>query len=159
DLGPSYRYPNRTVGEIVALSLPVSAALGGLALGLALAVGVPLGVLGATRRGSALDAAAMGASVLGISVPRFVLAPILVLVFSLKLSLLPAARWDSAWHMVLPVLCAAVPTAAYLARLTRAGMIEVLRSDFIRTARAKGLPERTVIWKHALRGGLLPVVS
>ncbi len=159
DLGPSFRYPNRTVGEIVALSLPVSMALGSWALLLALCTGVPLGVLGATRRGSAVDTAAMGAAVLGISVPRFVLGPLLILVFSLKLFLLPPARWDSWRHMVLPVICAAVPTAAYLARLTRAGMASVLRSDFIRTARAKGLPERTVIWKHALRGGLMPVVS
>jgi oligopeptide transport system permease protein len=159
DLGPSFRYPNRSVGEIVALSLPVSMALGGMALLLALCTGVPLGVLGATRRGGAVDAATTGAAVLGISVPRFVLGPLLVLVFSLKLYLLPPARWESWRHMVLPVICAAVPTAAYLARLTRAGMAEVLRSDFIRTARAKGLPERTVIWKHALRGGLMPVVS
>lgn len=159
DLGPSFRYPNRTVGEIVALSLPVSAVLGSLALALALAVGVPVGVLGATRRGSRVDGLLMGASVLGISVPRFVLAPLLVLVFSLELYLLPVARWDSWRHMVLPVICAAVPTAAYLARLTRAGMVEVLESDFVRTARAKGLPESMVIWKHALRAGLVPVVS
>lgn len=159
DLGPSFRYPNRTVGEIIRISLPVSASLGALALAFAVALGVPLGVLGATRRGSAVDAAATGASVLAISVPRFVLAPVLVLVLSLKLYLLPAARWDSWRHMVLPVICAGLPTAAYLARLARAGMIEVLASDFIRTARAKGLPERTVIYKHAIRGGLLPVVS
>jgi len=158
DLGPSFRYPNRRVSEIVALSLPVSLELGSLALVLAIAAGVPLGVLGATRRG-AVDAAARGASVLGISLPRFVLGPLLVLVFSLKLYLLPAARWDSWRHMVLPALCAGVPTAAYLARLTRAGMLEVLHADFIRTARAKGLSERAVIWKHALPGGLLPVVS
>jgi oligopeptide transport system permease protein len=159
DLGPSFRYPNRSVGEIVRLSLPVSAALGSLALVFALAVGVPLGVLGATRKGSAVDRLAMAGSILGISVPRFVLAPLLVMVFSLRLYLLPAARWGSWQHLVLPVICAGVPTAAYLARLTRAGMIDVLRSDFIRTARAKGLPERLVIWKHALRGGLMPVVS
>ena len=159
DLGPSYRYPNRSVGEIIALGLPVSMALGSLALAFAVLVGVPLGVLGATRRGTAVDSVATGAAVLGLSIPRFVLGPILVLVFSLQLYLLPAARWDTWRHMVLPVICAGLPTAAYLARLTRAGMIEVLRSDFIRTARAKGLPERTVIWKHALRGGLMPAVS
>jgi len=120
---------------------------------------VPLGVLAATRRGSVTSALATGAAVLGISIPRFVLGPVLVLVFSLKLYLLPAARWDTWRHMVLPVIAAGLPTAAYLSRLTRAGMLEVLRSDFIRTARAKGLPERTVIWKHALRGGLMPAVS
>ncbi len=165
DLGPSYRYPNRSVGEIVALSLPVSMQLGALALAFALLAGVPLGVLAATRAtrgtpaGRAADLAVTGASLLGISLPRFVLAPLLVLVFSLQLYLLPAARWETWRHMILPVLCAGLPTAAYLTRLTRAGMLDVLRSDFLRTARAKGLPERTVIWRHALRGGLLPVVS
>lgn len=159
DLGPSFRYPNRTVGEIIALGLPVSMTLGSLGLLFALGVGVPLGVLGATRRGTFADAVVMGASVLALSVPRFVLGPLLVLLFSLGLYLLPAARWDSWRHMVLPVICAGLPTAAYLARLTRAGMLEVLRSDFIRTARAKGLSERTVVWKHALRGGLMPAVS
>ena len=159
DLGPSYRYPNRSVREIIALGLPVSLALGSLSLAFAVAVGVPLGVLAATRRGSVTSALATGAAVLGISIPRFVLGPVLVLVFSLKLYLLPAARWDTWRHMVLPVIAAGLPTAAYLSRLTRAGMLEVLRSDFIRTARAKGLPERTVIWKHALRGGLMPAVS
>jgi oligopeptide transport system permease protein len=159
DLGPSYRYPNRSVGEIIAASLPVSMELGGLSLALALLTGVPLGVLAATRRGRALDVAIGSASVLGISIPRFVLAPLLVLFLSLELYLLPVARWESWRHAILPVVCSALPTAAYLVRLTRAGMLEVLRSDFLRTARAKGLPERTVIWKHALRGGLLPVVS
>jgi oligopeptide transport system permease protein len=159
DLGPSFRYPNRTVGEIVRLSLPVSASLGSLALVFALATGVPLGVVGATRPGSLADRVSTFVAALAVAVPRFVLAPILVLVFSLHLYLLPAARWDSWRHAILPVLAAGLPTAAYLARLSRAGMIEVLRADFIRTARAKGLGERTVIWKHAVRGGLLPVVS
>jgi oligopeptide transport system permease protein len=159
DLGPSFRYPNRTVGEIVRLSLPVSASLGSLALVFALAAGVPLGVLGATRPGSLADRVSNSVAALAVAVPRFVLGPVLVLVFSLHLYLLPAARWDSWRHAVLPVLAAGLPTAAYLARLTRAGMIEILRADFIRTARAKGLRERTVIWKHAVRGGLLPVVS
>jgi oligopeptide transport system permease protein len=159
DLGPSFRYPNRTVGEIVATSLPVSVKLGALALLLALAIGVPLGVIGAAKQGRAADKLATGAAVIGLSVPRFVLAPLLVLVFSLQLYLLPAARWDTWRHMILPVIAAGLPTAAYVARLTRAGMIEVLRSDFVRTARAKGLPERVVLVKHALRGGIVPVVS
>ncbi len=159
DLGPSFRYANRSVGEIIAASLPVSMELGALALALALLTGVPLGVLAATRRGRALDAATTVVSMLGISTPRFVLAPLLVLLISLDLYLLPVARWESWRHAILPAICLALPTAAYLTRLTRAGMLDVLRSDFLRTARAKGLPERTVIWKHALRGGLLPVVS
>jgi oligopeptide transport system permease protein len=159
DLGPSFRYAGRTVNEIIGLSLPYSAQLGVLAALFALAVGVPLGVLAATKHNRLGDHAAMGAAMVGISVPRFVLAPILVLVFALKLYLLPVARWETWRHMVLPVICAGLPLAAYIARLSRAGMLEVLRSDFIRTARAKGLSERRVIVRHALKGALLPVVT
>ena len=159
DLGPSFRHAGRTVNEIIRVSLPHSAQLGFFAAILALAVGVPLGVYAATRHNRPADHAAMGAAMLGVSVPRFVLAPILVLIFSLKLYLLPAARWETWRHMVLPVVCAGLPMAAYVARLARAGMLEVIRSDFIRTARAKGLSERRVILRHALRGALLPVVT
>jgi oligopeptide transport system permease protein len=159
DLGPTFKYPNRSVNEIIRLSLPVSMQLGSLAMLFALAVGVPLGILGATRQNTAADTAAMATAMIGVSIPRFVLAPMLILAFSLKLYLLPVARWETWRHMVLPVICAGLPMAAYIARLTRGGMLEVIRSDFIRTARAKGLSERRVIWKHALRGGLLPVVS
>jgi oligopeptide transport system permease protein len=158
-LGPSTKYPGRTVEEIIGLTLPESMKLGIWATLLALAIGVPLGIVGAVRQNTWKDGVAMAAAMLGISVPRFVLAPLLVLVFSLKLYLLPVARWESWRHMVMPVFCAALPMAAYIARLTRAGMLEVVRSDFIRTARAKGLSERTIILRHALRGGLLPVVS
>jgi oligopeptide transport system permease protein len=159
DLGPTFKYPNRSVNEIIALSLPVSAELGALALIFALALGVPLGILGATRQNTAADTLATLVAMVGLSIPRFVLAPLLILVFSLQLYLLPAARWETWRHMVMPVICAGLPTAAYVARLTRAGMLEVIRSDFVRTARAKGLSERAVIFRHALRGGLLPVVS
>jgi oligopeptide transport system permease protein len=133
--------------------------LGSLAMLFALAVGVPLGILGATRQNTAVDTAAMATAMIGVSIPRFVLAPILILAFALKLYILPVARWETWRHMVLPVICAGLPMAAYIARLTRGGMLEVIRSDYIRTARAKGLSEARVIWKHALRGGLLPVVS
>jgi oligopeptide transport system permease protein len=159
DLGPTFKYPSRTVNEIIALSLPVSMQLGSLAMLFALAVGVPLGVTGAVRQNTWKDTAAMTVAMIGVSVPRFVLAPLLILVFSLKLYWFPVARWETWRHMVLPVVCAGLPMAAYIARLTRGGMLEIIRSDFIRTARAKGLSERRVIWKHALRGGLLPVVS
>lgn len=159
DLGPSFKYPNRTVNEMIRLSLPVSMQLGSLALLFALAVGVPLGIIGAVRRGTWADALATGAAMLGVSVPRFVLAPLLILIFSLNLYIFPAARWETWRHMVLPVVCAGLPMAAYIARLTRGGMLEILSRDFIRTARAKGLPERRIILRHALRGGLLPVVS
>ncbi|MEJ7734246.1 MAG: ABC transporter permease subunit [Polyangiaceae bacterium] len=159
DLGPTFKYPNRTVNEIIALSLPVSMQLGVLAMIFALLVGVPLGLVGAMRQNTWADTAAMGTAMLGVSVPRFVLAPILVLVFALNLYILPVARWETWRNMVLPVICAGLPVAAYIARLTRGGMLEVIRSDFVRTARAKGLSERQVILKHALKGAMLPVVS
>ncbi|MBI4704543.1 MAG: ABC transporter permease subunit [Deltaproteobacteria bacterium] len=159
DLGPSFRYPNRTVGEIVALSLPTSMQLGALGLLFALAFGIPLGMLGAVRHNTRTDTAAMAVALLGLSVPRFVLAPLCVLLFSLTLYWLPVARWESWRHMVLPVLCAGLPVGATIARLMRAGMLEVLGLDFVRTARAKGLSEARVLLRHALRGGLVPVVS
>ncbi|AKT40042.1 ABC transporter permease [Chondromyces crocatus] len=159
DLGPAFKYPNRTVNEIIALSLPVSMQLGVLAMIFALLVGVPLGVVGAIRQNTWKDTLAMATAMVGVSVPRFVLAPLLILVFSLSLYWFPVARWETWRHMVLPVVCAGLPMAAYLARLTRGGMLEVIRSDFVRTARAKGLSERRVILGHALRGGMLPVVS
>lgn len=159
DLGPTFKYPNRTVNEIIALSLPVSMQLGFWAMLFALAMGIPLGIVGAIRQNTWKDTAAMGVAMVGLSVPRYVLAPLLMLVFSLKLYWFPVARWETWRHMVLPIICAGLPVAAYIARLTRGGMLEVIRSDFIRTARAKGLSERKVVLKHALRGGLLPVVS
>jgi len=159
DLGPSTKYQGRTVNEIIAISLPVSMELGFWAMLFALVFGVPLGVIGAVRHNSWKDNAAMAVSLLGISIPRFVVAPVLVFVFALRLYWLPVARWESWRHMVLPIICAALPTLAYVARLTRGGMLEVVRSDFVRTARAKGLAERTIITRHAPKGALLPVVS
>ena len=159
DLGPTFKYPNRSVNEIIGLSLPVSMELGISAMLVALAIGIPLGIIGAIRQNTWKDTAAMTVAMLGVSIPRFVLAPLLVLVFALKLYLLPVARWESWRHMILPIVCAAAPMAAYIARLTRGGMLEVVRSDFVRTARAKGLSERKIIMRHALKGGLLPVVS
>lgn len=159
DLGPTWKYPNRSVNEIIGLTLPVSMQLGIFAMLLALLVGVPLGIIGATRQNTWKDSLSMGVAMLGVSIPRFVLAAFLILVFALKLYWLPVARWETWRHMIMPVICAAAPMAAYVARLTRGGMLEVIRSDFVRTARAKGVSERDVILKHALRGGLLPVVS
>jgi oligopeptide transport system permease protein len=157
--GYSFKYPGRTVEEIIATTFPVSLELGLWAMVTALAIGVPLGIIGAVRQNTWKDSLAMAAALVGISIPRFVVAPLLVLLFSLKLYLLPVARWESWRHMVLPVFCAALPMAAYIARLSRAGMLEVIRSDFVRTARAKGLSERKVITRHALKGAMLPVVS
>src|SRR5918998_909284 len=161
DFGNSLRYENETVNDILRRTVPVSAAIGTCAYLLALLVGVTTGTLAALRQNSKFDYAAMGLSMLGISMPNFVLGPILVLIFSLTLYWLPPARWGGfpSWSMVLPVLTLSAIYMAYIARLTRAGMLEVLRSDYIRTARAKGLTERQGVMRPALRGGLLPVVS
>ncbi len=159
DLGPSYKYPARQVRDIVLEGFRVSAELGGWALLVSLLLGVPLGVLAAVRQNRAADHAAMGVALAGVSIPSFVLGPLLVLVFSLTLYWLPPALWTGPASRVLPVLTLSTAYVAYIARLARAGMLEVLRQDYIRTARAKGLPERTVVGKHALRLGLLPVVS
>ncbi|MFN8587468.1 MAG: ABC transporter permease [Candidatus Eisenbacteria bacterium] len=159
DFGPSYKYPQRQVRDIIAEGFRVSAELGGWALLLATLVGVPLGVLAAVRQNRFADHAAMAVALAGVSVPSFVLGPALVLVFSLGLYWFPPALWTGPASRVLPVVTLSVAYVAYLARLTRAGMLEVLRADFVRTARAKGLAERAVIVKHALRLGVLPVVS
>src|SRR5688572_17423265 len=161
DFGNSLRYENETVNDILKRTVPVSAAIGTLAYLLALVVGITFGTLAALKQNSKLDYASMGLAMLGISMPNFVLGPILVLVFSLSLYWLPPARWGGfpSWNLLLPVLTLSAVYMAYIARLTRAGMLEVLRSDYIRTARAKGLTERQVVIRHALRGGLLPVVS
>lgn len=161
DFGNSLKYENETVNGILARTLPVSATIGILAYLLALFVGILFGTLAALKPNSKLDYISMAAAMLGISLPNFVLGPILVLVFSLSLYWLPPARWGGfpSWNLLLPVITLSAVYMAYIARLTRAGMVEVLRSDYIRTARAKGLSERDVIMRHALRGGLLPVVS
>jgi oligopeptide transport system permease protein len=161
DFGTSLKYEGKSVNTIIARSLPVSAAIGLLAYLLALAIGITAGSIAALKQNSKWDYASMTLAMLGISVPNFVLGPILVLVFSLSLYWLPPSRWDGflSRNIILPVLTLSAIYVAYIARLTRAGMLEVLRSDYIRTARAKGLSEKDVIIKHALRGGLMPVVS
>jgi oligopeptide transport system permease protein len=159
DLGPSYKYPQRQVRDIIRDGVRVSAELGGWALLLAVLVGVPAGVLAAVRQHRALDHAAMALALAGVSVPNFVLGPVLVMVFSLGLYWLPPALWSGPASRVLPVVTLSAAYVAYIARLTRAGMLEVLRQDFVRTARAKGLGESVVVIKHALRLGILPVVS
>ena len=159
DFGVSYHYPGRTVREIIAEAFPVSAELGGWSLLLAVLLGVPLGVVAAVRKNGPADVGAMTVALAGISIPNFVLGPLLVMAFSLGLFLLPPALWQSPASRVLPVVTLAVTYLAYIARLTRAGMLEVLRQDYIRTARAKGLSEGRVVFKHAFRLGVLPVVS
>jgi oligopeptide transport system permease protein len=160
DFGTSLKYTGQSVNTILASTLPVSATLGGLAYVLALVVGVISGTLAALRQNSRLDYASMAVAMAGISLPNFVLGPVLVLTFSLTWYWLPPARWEGfSVNLILPVLTLSTVYMAYIARLTRSGMLEVLRSNYIRTARAKGLSERAVITRHAMRGGLLPVVS
>src|SRR5215203_2855107 len=161
DFGTSLKYEGQSVNTIIKRSLPVSATIGILAYILALLVGVTIGSIAALKQNSKWDYGSMALAMLGISVPNFVLGPILVLIFSLTLYWLPPSRWGGfpSRNLVLPVLTLSAIYMAYIARLTRAGMLEVLRSDYIRTARAKGLTERQVVMRHALRGGLLPVVS
>ena len=159
DFGPSYKFPSRQVREIIFEALPVSMELGGWALLLSILIGVPVGMFAALRQNSSLDHASMGLALAGVSIPNFVLGPVLVLGFSLGLYMLPPALWQGPQSRVLPVITLATAYVAYIARLTRAGMLEVLRQDFIRTAFAKGLPDRIVIFKHALKLGILPVVS
>jgi oligopeptide transport system permease protein len=161
DFGTSLRYEGQTVNQILWRALPVSAALGLSAYVIALLVGITLGTFAALRQNSWIDYASMAIAMLGISIPNFVLGPLLVLLFSLTLFWFPPALWDGfpSRSIVLPALTWSAIYIAYIARLTRSGMLEVLRSDYIRTARAKGLSERQVVTRHALRGGLLPVVS
>ena len=160
DFGESLKYPGTTVNSILKTTLPVSATLGILAYLLALLVGITAGTLAALKQNTRGDYASMAVAMIGISMPNFVLGPTLVLVFALTWYWLPPARWDGfGLHLVLPVLTLSAVYMAYIARLTRSGMLEVLRSNYIRTARAKGLRERAVILRHAIRGGLLPVVS
>ena len=161
DLGPSFRYEGRTVNELIGEGLPVSLTIGGLALALALTLGILAGTTAALRRGRATDHIVMGLSMTGISIPNFVIAPLLILGFAVYLGWLPAGGWEGAsWrHLVLPVIALGLPQVAYVARLLRGSLIEVLSSDYIRTARAKGLPGRTIVLRHALRPALLPVLS
>jgi oligopeptide transport system permease protein len=159
DFGPSYRFSQKQVIDIIRESFPVSLELGGWALLVALVFGIPIGVLAALKQNQMWDFASMGIALIGVSVPNFVLGPLLVLVFSLTFYFLPPALWTGPQSRILPVLTLSAIYLAYIARLTRAGMLEVLRQDFIRTAYAKGLPQRVVVLKHALKLGILPVVS
>ena len=159
DLGPSTRYRNRTVNELLAQTLPVSAALGAAAFIIATVGGVMLGGWAAARRGTPAETGAMLASLLAISVPTFVTGPLLILLFALHFGWLPVGGWGSPTSWILPALTLAGPYVAYIARLTRTSMLEVLGQDYIRTARAKGLTEWKVVSQHAAKVAILPVVS
>jgi oligopeptide transport system permease protein len=159
DLGPSFRYPDRTVTELIGLGIPVSLTLGACALVFALLLGGTAGILAALRHNRLVDYLTMSLALGGVSIPNFVLGPLLILVFALWLGWLPVAGWGSWRHLVLPAVTLGVLYTAYIARLSRAGMLEVLFHDFVRTARAKGLRESVVVLRHALPSAVLPVVS
>ncbi len=159
DLGPSFKYPNRTVNELIAVSFPVSLELGIYALAMALAVGIAIGLLASARKNSAADYLSMSAAMMGICVPSFVLGPLLVLVFGIWLGWVGVSGWATPSDRILPAITLSAMYVAYIARLTRGGMLEILSQDFIRTARAKGAGGMRVVFVHALRGGLAPVVS
>jgi len=159
DLRLSTKYRNRSVNELLAQSLPVSGTLGGIAFLIATAGGIWVGAFAAVRRGRPADTWAMLGALLAISIPTFVIGPLLILVFALKLNWLPVGGWGGVACLILPSITLASPYLAYIARLMRTSMLEVLGLDFIRTARAKGLPENRVVFKHALKVAILPVVS
>ena len=159
DLGPSYKYPERTVNQIIAEGFPVSLQLGLAALCFALLVGIPGGVLAAAYHRTVIDRLTMSVILVGISVPTFVLGPLLIFIFSLTLYWFPPALWGSAQQLVLPAITLGTPYSVYIARLTRTQMVDVLQQDYIRTARAKGVGPLRILYKHARNATLLPVVS
>jgi oligopeptide transport system permease protein len=160
DFGPSFKYPTRSVTEMIATGLPITFELAFYAILVALVIGISAGLLAAIKPNTAQDYIPMSAAMIGICMPSFLMGPILVLIFGIWLEWLPVSGWGyTPGDKILPAITLGSTYAAYIARLTRGGMLEVLSQDYIRTARAKGLPMRTVIFKHSLKGGLLPVVS
>jgi oligopeptide transport system permease protein len=159
DLGPSYRLVDYSVAEVIGQGLPRSLTLGAIALGLALLIGIGAGAAAATSPGSRLDSAVMAIATLGLAVPNFVVAGLLVILAAFVIEILPAAGWGTPRHIVLPAICLSLPYAAAVARLARTGLLEAMTEDYIRTARAKGLSRSAALWRHALRPGMVPVVS
>lgn len=165
DLGPSFQYPDYRVSELIALGLPVSALCGGIALIIAIGIGAPLGLVAALRRGRALDRVLMGLSGLGLAMPKFVVAPLLVLLFAVTLHWLPGGGWDASTPLTLlrsaflPAIALALPNLAYCARISRASFLDVLSSDYLRAARARGLSPSRILFAHALPPAMLPVIA
>lgn len=161
DFGPSYQYKDRSVNDIIAQGFPVTLTYGTISFVIASLIGISLGVLAAIRHNTWLDYVAVGATFSAQALPNFVMAPILIYVFTLKLGLLPGGGWNGGqWqYLIMPVIALSTSFFASIARITRSSMLEVLNSNFIRTARAKGLSERAIIWRHAMKPTLMPVVS
>jgi oligopeptide transport system permease protein len=159
NLGPSFKYEGRTVNDIIQEGFPVSFILGLEAIFISIFTGILLGTLAAIRRGRWQDHLCMILAVIGISVPNFIMATFLQFIFSMKLDILPVARWGSFAHSILPALSLAALPTAFIARLTRANMVEILEQDYVQTARSKGLSEMSVVFKHVLKNSLLPVIT
>jgi oligopeptide transport system permease protein len=161
DFGPSFKYQDFSVAELLLSGFPASLRVGGIAIALAVVIGITLGTIAALRQNSGIDYAVMATAMTGITIPNFVMAPLLTLVLGVYLGWLPVAGWGGGapQFLILPVIALALPQIAYIARLTRGSVIENLNANFVRTARAKGLRERIVVVRHALKGALLPVVS
>jgi oligopeptide transport system permease protein len=159
DLGPSFKYENRTVNEIIRESFPISAELGTVTVLLAVLIGVPTGIIAAFRHNRWPDYLLMFLATIGISAPGFILAALLIYIFALQLTWLPAALWEGPSSMILPALALGGLPTAFIARLTRSSMLEVLGQDFIRTARAKGLPIFIILYRHALKNALIPIIT
>lgn len=159
DLGPSFKYAGRSVNDIIEESFPVSLQLGAASISLAILFGIPAGAIAALRQNKWQDYSTMFLATLGVSMPSFVLATLLIYGFAIKLALLPAALWDGVEYMILPALALAGHPMAFIARLTRSSMLEVLSQDYIKTARAKGLSQTVILYRHALKNALIPVVT
>lgn len=159
DLGPSFKYESRSVNDIIHTAFPVSAILGLLSVSLSLAIGLPAGIISALKHNKWQDTTAMFGSIVGVSVPSFILASFLMYAFSLKLGWLPPARWGTPQQAILPTIALASFSLAFVARLTRSSMLDVVSQDYIRTAHSKGLPQMVIIYRHALKNALIPVVT
>ncbi|MBZ4687442.1 MAG: ABC-type transporter, integral rane subunit [Clostridiales bacterium] len=159
DLGPSFKYKGQTVNDIIEKGFPISAALGGIAIMISLLVGIPAGIISALRQGRWPDYLAMFFSTIGISVPSFILATLLMYFISYKLHLLPSALWGSPKHVIMPAIALSGLPTAFIARLMRSSMLEVLGQDYIKTARAKGLPKIVIIYRHTIKNAIIPVVT
>jgi oligopeptide transport system permease protein len=159
DLGPSFKYEDLTVNDIIEQGFPVSAQLGVLAILFALLVGVPAGLTSALRQYSAADNLSMLGALLGVSIPSFLLATLFIYVFGLQLRVLPAGGWGTTAHVILPAIALGMYPTSFIARLTRSSMLDVIRQDYIRTARSKGVAEIVVVYRHALKNAIIPVVT
>ncbi len=159
EFGESYKYIGRSVGDIIAESFPASFVLGIYSFALSFIIGIPLGLFAASKHNTWWDSITMGVAISGVALPNFLVGSVLIIVFSYYLGVLPPAMWDSPLHYILPVVTLGIRPAAFIARLTRSTVLDVIRADYIRTARSKGLSQFTVLYKHVLKNSLIPVLT